>query len=79
LIWSAPIGPPRPLSSRESRGHPGSPAVVVIRPLIKLLNVFPPPRGQVLSSKLMPTTDDEMAKTSVKSFCENFLKAGGLR
>lgn len=34
---------------------------------------------QVLSSKLMPTSDDEMAKTSVKSFCENFLKAGGLR
>ncbi|MGH0127179.1 UNVERIFIED_CONTAM: hypothetical protein FKN15_071588 [Acipenser sinensis] len=33
---------------------------------------------EVLSSKLMPTTDDEMAKTSVKSFCENFLKAGGL-
>uniref|UniRef100_A0A673IBS6 Ubiquitin carboxyl-terminal hydrolase 24 n=1 Tax=Sinocyclocheilus rhinocerous TaxID=307959 RepID=A0A673IBS6_9TELE len=32
----------------------------------------------VLSSKLMPTSDDEMAKTSVKSFCENFLKAGGL-
>uniref|UniRef100_A0A8B9K9Q5 Ubiquitin carboxyl-terminal hydrolase 24 n=1 Tax=Astyanax mexicanus TaxID=7994 RepID=A0A8B9K9Q5_ASTMX len=29
-------------------------------------------------SKLMPTSDDEMAKTSVKSFCENFLKAGGL-
>lgn len=26
----------------------------------------------------MPTSDDEMAKTSVKSFCENFLKAGGL-
>ncbi|KAG7316677.1 hypothetical protein KOW79_020218 [Hemibagrus wyckioides] len=33
---------------------------------------------EVLSSKLMPTSDDEMAKTSVKSFCENFLKAGGL-
>ncbi|XP_075943533.1 ubiquitin carboxyl-terminal hydrolase 24 isoform X7 [Anarhichas minor] len=33
---------------------------------------------EVLSSKLMPTSDDEMAKTSSKSFCENFLKAGGL-
>lgn len=36
-------------------------------------------RFKVLSSKLMPTSDDEMAKTSSKSFCENFLKAGGLR
>lgn len=27
----------------------------------------------------MPTSDDEMAKTSSKSFCDNFLKAGGLR
>lgn len=35
--------------------------------------------SKVLSSKLMPTSDDEMAKTSSKSFCENFLKAGGLR
>lgn len=34
---------------------------------------------KVLSSKLMPTSDDEMAKTSSKSFCENFLRAGGLR
>ncbi|XP_023809753.1 ubiquitin carboxyl-terminal hydrolase 24 isoform X3 [Oryzias latipes] len=33
---------------------------------------------EVLSSKLMPTSDDEMAKTSSKSFCDNFLKAGGL-
>uniref|UniRef100_A0A3Q4AJ23 Ubiquitin carboxyl-terminal hydrolase 24 n=1 Tax=Mola mola TaxID=94237 RepID=A0A3Q4AJ23_MOLML len=33
---------------------------------------------EVLSSKLMPTSDDEMAKTSSKSFCENFLRAGGL-
>ncbi|CAL9695704.1 unnamed protein product [Knipowitschia caucasica] len=33
---------------------------------------------EVLSSKLMPTSDDEMAKTSSKSFCENFLKASGL-
>ncbi|XP_041648260.1 ubiquitin carboxyl-terminal hydrolase 24 isoform X3 [Cheilinus undulatus] len=33
---------------------------------------------EVLSSKLMPTSDDEMAKSSSKSFCENFLKAGGL-
>ncbi|XP_074523460.1 ubiquitin carboxyl-terminal hydrolase 24 isoform X2 [Halichoeres trimaculatus] len=33
---------------------------------------------EVLSSKLMPTSDDEMAKTSSRSFCENFLKAGGL-
>ncbi|XP_068174640.1 ubiquitin carboxyl-terminal hydrolase 24 isoform X2 [Antennarius striatus] len=33
---------------------------------------------EVLSSKLMPTSDDEMAKTSSRSFCENFLRAGGL-
>uniref|UniRef100_A0A4W3HTX5 Ubiquitin carboxyl-terminal hydrolase 24 n=1 Tax=Callorhinchus milii TaxID=7868 RepID=A0A4W3HTX5_CALMI len=33
---------------------------------------------EVLSSKLMPTSDDEMARNCAKSFCENFLKAGGL-
>ncbi|KAM9326707.1 ubiquitin carboxyl-terminal hydrolase 24 [Gastrophryne carolinensis] len=33
---------------------------------------------EVLSSKLMPTADDEMARNCAKSFCENFLKAGGL-
>ncbi|EPY84563.1 hypothetical protein CB1_000466001 [Camelus ferus] len=33
---------------------------------------------QVLSSKLMPTADDDMARNCAKSFCENFLKAGGL-
>uniref|UniRef100_G3TRF4 Ubiquitin specific peptidase 24 n=1 Tax=Loxodonta africana TaxID=9785 RepID=G3TRF4_LOXAF len=32
----------------------------------------------VLSSKLMPTADDDMARSCAKSFCENFLKAGGL-
>ncbi|KAH0618572.1 hypothetical protein JD844_017919, partial [Phrynosoma platyrhinos] len=34
---------------------------------------------EVLSSKLMPTADDEMARNCAKSFCENFLRAGGLR
>lgn len=34
---------------------------------------------KVLSSKLMPTADDDMARNCAKSFCENFLKAGGLR
>uniref|UniRef100_G3QNX1 Ubiquitin carboxyl-terminal hydrolase 24 n=1 Tax=Gorilla gorilla gorilla TaxID=9595 RepID=G3QNX1_GORGO len=33
---------------------------------------------EVLSSKLMPTADDDMARSCAKSFCENFLKAGGL-
>uniref|UniRef100_A0A672TVZ8 Ubiquitin carboxyl-terminal hydrolase 24 n=1 Tax=Strigops habroptila TaxID=2489341 RepID=A0A672TVZ8_STRHB len=33
---------------------------------------------EVLSSKLMPTADDEMARNCAKSFCENFLRAGGL-
>ncbi|TKC39834.1 hypothetical protein EI555_007459 [Monodon monoceros] len=33
---------------------------------------------EVLSSKLMPTADDDMARNCAKSFCENFLKAGGL-
>ncbi|XP_043941443.1 ubiquitin carboxyl-terminal hydrolase 24 [Protopterus annectens] len=33
---------------------------------------------EVLSSKLMPTSDDEMARSCAKSFCENFLRAGGL-
>ncbi|ELW67984.1 Ubiquitin carboxyl-terminal hydrolase 24, partial [Tupaia chinensis] len=33
---------------------------------------------KVLSSKLMPTADDDMARSCAKSFCENFLKAGGL-
>ncbi|KAJ7423927.1 hypothetical protein WISP_31194 [Willisornis vidua] len=33
---------------------------------------------KVLSSKLMPTADDEMARNCAKSFCENFLRAGGL-
>ncbi|KAG8518952.1 Ubiquitin carboxyl-terminal hydrolase 24, partial [Galemys pyrenaicus] len=33
---------------------------------------------KVLSSKLMPTADDDMARNCAKSFCENFLKAGGL-
>lgn len=27
----------------------------------------------------MPTADDEMARNCAKSFCENFLRAGGLR
>lgn len=27
----------------------------------------------------MPTADDDMARNCAKSFCENFLKAGGLR
>lgn len=35
--------------------------------------------SKVLSSKLMPTADDDMARNCAKSFCENFLKAGGLR
>lgn len=33
---------------------------------------------EVLSSKLMPTADDDMARNCAKSFCENFLRAGGL-
>ncbi|KAF5923119.1 hypothetical protein HPG69_012208 [Diceros bicornis minor] len=33
---------------------------------------------EVLSSKLMPTADDDMARNCAKAFCENFLKAGGL-
>ncbi|XP_044286407.1 ubiquitin carboxyl-terminal hydrolase 24 isoform X3 [Varanus komodoensis] len=33
---------------------------------------------EVLSSKLMPTADDEMARNCARSFCENFLRAGGL-
>ncbi|XP_063092629.1 ubiquitin carboxyl-terminal hydrolase 24 isoform X1 [Cavia porcellus] len=33
---------------------------------------------EVLSSKLMPTADDDMARSCAKSFCENFLRAGGL-
>ena len=33
---------------------------------------------QVLSSKLMPTIRDSVSLSSAKSFCEQFLNAGGL-